>query len=482
MIYDYIVIGAGASGLAFSALMEKKGYKIALIEAHSLAGGCSSYFEKEGYIFDVGATTLSGFKDNGPLKKLVDELNLNLDIRQIDPGMVSVFPDKKVSFYNDKLIWKKELENAFPNEQSSDLWNEIEKINQKGWNLSRQIQSLPLRTFNDLIKLISPKNLFSITTLPLLFKPMAKLLNKYTLKNKQFVSMINELLFITAQNNIDDTPQLVGSMGLSYPFDTHYVMGGMKSFVQALENKCSNIFYRESVKKIIPSPDFFLISTNKNEYRAKKVVSSLPFWNHYELFDSKINKSFQKNNLSFPIRDCYSAYVIYLTLPLKKRESLYYQVHANKIPNCSGQSFFISLSHPEDLKRSINNRQTATISIHTKTEFWLNLSKDEYKIKKKETEDFIIKKVASTFDLKIEELQNITTGSPSTFLRYTKRFNGLVGGIPHSIRRMPQDYLIDKSPIKNFYMIGDTQFPGQGIGAVVLGAQNLVQHLIFESR
>ena len=91
MDYDLIVIGAGAAGLSFSALMEKRGYKIALLEAHSLPGGCASYFERNGNIFDVGATTLSGLKPGRSIDLLINELGLNLDIRKIDPGLICYF-------------------------------------------------------------------------------------------------------------------------------------------------------------------------------------------------------------------------------------------------------------------------------------------------------------------------------------------------------------------------------------------------------
>jgi phytoene dehydrogenase-like protein len=62
-------------------------------------------------------------------------------------------------------------------------------------------------------------------------------------------------------------------------------------------------------------------------------------------------------------------------------------------------------------------------------------------------------------------------------VKYTGRYKGLVGGIPHSLKRNPISYLIGRSPYRNFYMLGDTQYPGQGIASVVLGAQNLSKYL-----
>ncbi len=72
----------------------------------------------------------------------------------------------------------------------------------------------------------------------------------------------------------------------------------------------------------------------------------------------------------------------------------------------------------------------------------------------------------------------LLSGTPSTYEFYTGRFNGFVGGIPHSVKknllRMPPN----KTPFTNLYMVGDTVFPGQGIPAVVLGALNTVNRII----
>lgn len=53
--YDVIVIGAGAGGLAAGATLASRGLKTVVLEQSDSIGGCSSYFEKDGFHFDVGA-------------------------------------------------------------------------------------------------------------------------------------------------------------------------------------------------------------------------------------------------------------------------------------------------------------------------------------------------------------------------------------------------------------------------------------------
>ncbi|MDO9181046.1 MAG: NAD(P)/FAD-dependent oxidoreductase [Bacteriovorax sp.] len=480
MKYEYIVIGAGAAGLSFAALMEKRGHKVAILESHSLPGGCSSYFERDGFTFDAGATTLSGLKKGRPLEQLIKQLNLNLDLVSVDPGVISWIDDKKIRHFSDSKKWISELTNHFPAIDHNKLWNKLYLVDERGWKLSTTFKNIPIRSFKSLISFFSFNTFSALLSLPALISSVFSTVDKLKIKDKIYLQMLDELLFITAQNKMQDTPLLMGAMGLSYPEDTAYAMGGMKAFSNALALKCSHIFYKHQVIKITPinKSQSFEVMTSKGTFSCAKLVSTIPFWNHNELFeDEKGQNFFTKTNRPDP-KNCWSAFMIYLTIPLDKiREGLYHQIHCAEIPNCFTKSFFVSLSNPNDILRSIDGRQTVTISTHTRASEWLGLENEEYKRKKENTKNFILSILKEKFQLQDSDLQNILTGSPKTFIKYTKRYNGLVGGVPHSLTRNPLSYILARSPYKNFYMLGDTQFPGQGIAAVVMGSQNLADFL-----
>lgn len=474
MHFHYLVLGAGAAGLSFTALMEKKlqntGKTIALLEAHSLPGGCSSYFERQGNIFDAGATTLSGLKSNGPIARLIQDLNLNLDLIKIDPGIISVFPDKSIHRYADNRLWLEELKKHFPDVDHGPIWEKIFRVSEQGWKLSSSFPEIPLQSWLDLRLFLKKETVVALGVLPSLLSSVEKALQLNSISNQEYKAMINELLFITAQNEAHETPMLMGAMGLTYPDDTYYVKGGMKAFAQALASQCKNIFYKNKVISIKKQGEGFVVTTNKDTYTCDHLISSLPEWNHNDLFGET---SFDLGTAA----NCWSAFMMYFTIPVdSKRSGVYYQVHCDPIPYCGSKSFFVSLSHPEDQTRA-QNRQTVTISCHTKPREWKNLSAEDYKARKKEIEEFILKIFCERFQLSLKEIQHLLTGSPKTFIRYTGRYRGLVGGIPHSIKRNPLKLFKSSSPFKNFHLIGDTQFPGQGIGAVVLGAQNLVSKM-----
>ncbi len=483
--YDYIVIGAGASGLSFAALMEKKGFKVAVLEAHTLPGGCSSYFDREGFTFDAGATTLSGMAKGRPLNNLIKELDLQLELVSIDPGIISIIGDQKISHHKNTNQWIAELSEKFPGIDHQSLWEKLKKIERRGWNLSTIFKNIPMRSARSLLPFFSLKLPGAVLAIPEFFTSVKSELEKYNIKDQNYLDMINELLFITAQNQMETTPLLMGAMGLCYPEDTSYAMGGMKAFSQAIAAKCSHLFFKEQVKKIEAlkkgKEGFSITTITGKVFHGKKLISTIPIWNHAEMFeDQKARDFFSAKKIHDP-KDCWSAFMIYLTIPINtSRVGLYFQIHCPEnqvIPNCSTKSFFVSLSHPEDKSRSIKGRQVVTISTHTKPAEWIGLDKEQYKLKKIETENYILGILKQKFQLGEEDLQNKLTGTPKTFIKYTKRSFGLVGGIPHSLNRNPMELIFAKSPYKNFYMLGDTQFPGQGIAAVVMGSMNLVDYL-----
>ena len=62
---DVAVIGAGIAGMATAARLQARGLTTIVLEAHGQAGGCAGYFRRQGFAFDVGATTLVDFEPGG---------------------------------------------------------------------------------------------------------------------------------------------------------------------------------------------------------------------------------------------------------------------------------------------------------------------------------------------------------------------------------------------------------------------------------
>ena len=73
--YDTIIIGAGVSGLAAAAELNKHHYKILVLEARNRIGGRVWSMPQWGTTIDLGASWIHGI-DNNPLRKIVNDLSI----------------------------------------------------------------------------------------------------------------------------------------------------------------------------------------------------------------------------------------------------------------------------------------------------------------------------------------------------------------------------------------------------------------------
>ena len=82
-MYDYIIIGSGYGGLSSAALLANSGFKVLLLESHVYIGGCASYYKRDNFTFDVGATTLSAAAENRPMGQLFKMLDIEPDRKEM---------------------------------------------------------------------------------------------------------------------------------------------------------------------------------------------------------------------------------------------------------------------------------------------------------------------------------------------------------------------------------------------------------------
>ena len=263
-MYDYIVIGAGYGGVAAAGLLQKYGYKVLILEAHSLVGGCASYFKRKNFLFDVGATTFSGVLGNQPLGKLFKEL-------EISPVL------KKTVF-----------------------WNKVFHLDKLAWEFIDSNFKIPPRNISDLFSLVKFSNFQKIELIPNLFRSIGSKLNSYDLNDGKFRKFLDEQLLITTQSRLSEAPMLTSAMGLTYPSETYYPYGGMVRPAELILSKFrtlgGEVILKEKVTSIIRKTDGYELKTKKgNSYFTKGVISNIPIWNMAEITEGSIQKYYQKS-------------------------------------------------------------------------------------------------------------------------------------------------------------------------------------------
>ena len=217
MIYDFIVIGAGYGGLTASALLADAGQKTLCLEAHSKIGGCASYFRKQDFLFDAGATTLSGVQQHQPIGKLIDRLKLDLNYIKIDPGIIIKYKQKTIRRFADQNKWIDELSSATqaPKPDLEKLFNALETIEKRAWKLLSINPNLMPKDLFSALKLW--KNIKDIDLGLLMLRDFQSMLDSHQLQDPDLKNILNEILLISTQNYSQQVPIMSAALGLEYP-------------------------------------------------------------------------------------------------------------------------------------------------------------------------------------------------------------------------------------------------------------------------
>lgn len=121
-----IIIGAGIGGLIAGNLLAKKGHKVTIFESHSMPGGYTAGFYRQGYYFESGTLTFEAsssvfkaMKDIGVLEKI--------DFVKMRVRFVSEHYDGTPDNYDD---YKKMIYSGFPSdkEKLDKAFSELDKI------------------------------------------------------------------------------------------------------------------------------------------------------------------------------------------------------------------------------------------------------------------------------------------------------------------------------------------------------------------
>lgn len=485
MVYDFVIIGSGYGGMSAAALLAKSGFSVLILESHTVIGGCASFFKRKDFVFDVGATTLSGVLPNQPLGILFNELEIQPKMRKLEPGMKIHFGKKTLTRYADKEKWIYESENFFESKKQSDFWNKIFEIDSDVWGFLQNNKQLPPKSILDLIRLVKFSNFPKVGLLQGIFLPMEFLLEKYGLgKDLLFRKFIDEQLLITTQNTSKDAPFVPSAMGLAYPSETYYPFGGMVEPLRLVAEKFAEfggeIKFKEKVTNLAQNKEGFKVTTEKgNSFQAKNVVSNIPIWNLAKITEGQIQNYFQSESEKF--QDAWGAFTLNFGIESKgKITTSYHQIHVEKeIPFCNSGSIFVSFSQPDDIVKAPEGWQTVTISTHTDVKNWESLSKENYQEQKEIVTNFILTEFDKVFEeLREAEKMFVLASSPNTFEFYTNREKGFVGGIPHSVKKNLLTLPSGITSFKNLFLVGDTVFPGQGVPAVVLSALNVWRKIV----
>tara|TARA_Y100001970_G_C14240907_1_gene864841 strand:- start:1286 stop:2791 length:1506 start_codon:yes stop_codon:yes gene_type:complete len=490
---EVLVVGAGIAGLTSAAILSKLGLSVNLIESHSQAGGCAGTFKRKNYIFDVGATQVAGLEKDGIHSRIFDFLEIKTPKATfLDPACIVDLKDgsKPIHIWYKQNEWIAEREMQFPG--SRKFWQVCSLIHQSNWTFSNNNPVLPISNFWDfsqLFKALAPSNLFTGILLKSTIFDLLRLCG--VSKDERLIKFLNLQLKLYSQEDIYNTAALYGSTVLQMcqqPHGLWHLKKSMQSLSEALEESLQkngvNIIFDQEVNSMIFDNinNCWQVSAKSKKhffkYYANNVIYTPPPQSLLKNLEDTLNKKKSYKNRLKNLPQPSGALVFYSALKrenIKNISSNHYQIVSKEL-----DSLFVSISEEGD-GRAPNGELTLIASLFTKTKDWFNLEKSEYVLKKKEYLKKISFELEIQFDIAPKNWLHKELATPLGFEKWTKRPNGIVGGLGQNPNIFGLFGLSSRTPFKGLWLCGDSIYPGEGTAGVSQSAL-MVSRQILASR
>jgi C-3',4' desaturase CrtD len=150
-----------------------------------------------------------------------------------------------------------------------------------------------------------------------------------------------------------------------------------------------------------------------------------------------------------------------------------YAPHLQFLENYDAErSLFVSVSQDGDGRAPLGK---ATIIASEFTDIFNWEGADYEHLKQKYTER-AINQLSKYFNLK-NTIIHQEAATPKTFIRYTGRDRGMVGGVGMRVSTFSPFGFANRTPYKNLWLVGDCTHPGEGTAGVSYSAISVVHQV-----
>ncbi|HUE74790.1 MAG TPA: NAD(P)/FAD-dependent oxidoreductase [Pirellulaceae bacterium] len=496
-MHDVAVIGGGISGVATAARLQAVGLSTIVLEAHGQPGGCAGFFRRRGFSFDVGATTLVDFSAGGIGGELLSTIGLrNLNAEEL-PGYVAWLPDRRVTLHRNSRLWHNErLAKLGDSPCHRRLWNLLDEIAAAFWNATRRGIRLPIQSCADLVWAAQALAPPAWPLLRFLRWTVGDLLRSLTLRDdKPLVGLLSMLLEDTVHASVDRAPLINGSLGITIRgAGLSRARGGMRGFWQSLAAR-----YRALGGVLqVGSPVIgirqigtgkgrcgfdsqYVVHSRRGSVWARHVVCAVPAEITAQLAPEPVSRRLQP----FLARDADcrgGALVLLLGVPEEEvsgQTMTHHQLlEAYNSPLGNGNNMFISVSSPGDELSAPEGHRAVMISTHCELAEWDGLDDAAYAEKKNLATAKLLALARRVYPNLGSRASVIELGTPRTYERFTKRPRGAVGGYRLHLGNSNQQAIPHRTPLKGFWLAGDTTWPGLGTVACVHGSRIVAEGIL----
>lgn len=482
---DVGVIGGGIGGMATAARLQARGLTTAVFEAHGRVGGCAGYFRQRGFSFDVGATTLVDFEAGGVGGELLESIGMSPVEGEALPGYVAWLPDRTVTLYRDPAVWAQErLAKLGDDPAHRQLWALFDQLAAVFWAASRKGIKLPLQSVSDVLHSLRSIGLSNLPLTRYLLFSMGEILNTFNLSDdRALCGLLGMLVEDTVHSSLERAPLLNAALGITIRgagLMRH--SGGMyglwKHFVEHYRGMGGALHVGCKVEHVHKLREGFRLLTARGNFEARQVVSALPI----ELTAAIAPDIAGKALRPFLQRDAQAqggAVVVFLGVPEDEVAGQAFTHHQllqdYDAPLGDGNNMFMSVSAPGDMLSAPPAYRAVMISTHCKLADWERVPAADYGAYKRAYGDCLIQYARRVYPQLGSRPVVYEIGTPRTYLHFTGRPRGAVGGVMQNLRNANQFAVPHDIGVKGFWLAGDGTWPGLGTVACVLGSRIVAQ-------
>ncbi|MBT1688632.1 phytoene desaturase family protein [Dawidia soli] len=476
VMYDVVIVGGGIAGMSCALRLQAKGFSTVVLEAHGQLGGCAGFFTKHGFSFDVGATTLVDFQENGVGGLFCAEVGLELP-----PGeyidYIAWLPDRQVTLYHDPCQWVQERAAKLGNSAAHQaFWKLSDKVSSVFWEASRRGIILPFAGLADVVRAVKCIGVSNLYLARYLNRSMLDVLKEFGLEHDSPLrGLLAMLIEDTLHTTLEEAPFINAALGITIRGSgLMRPVGGMRgyfNYIEAYYKKIGGTVKKGHTVTALQQRDQWEVATTKATFAARGAVVTLPLENLYALVPPSIRVKLDRYRA--PGVDSYGgAIVVFLGVPEENVATHAIRHHQLLIdydrPLGNGNNMFISISAPGDHASAPPGFRAVMLSTHCSIASWTDLPEGEYQAKKTAIASVLIGHATRVYPSLMLHHRVLEVGTPVTYQKYTRRHLGAVGGHKLSRKNANLHAIPHDIGVKHLALAGDATWPGLGTVAGVM--------------
>ncbi len=483
-MHDVVVVGAGLAGLSTALRLQARGLRTLVLEAHNRAGGCAGFYVRDGFSFDVGATTLVDFEPEGVGGRLLQEVGLAPIEGEFLPGYQAWLPDRCVRLHRDTQAWTHERLSALGDSpRHREFWALLDRLGEVFWPAARRGVKLPIHSLEDLRLNAAAFHWRDLPMLRYLGWSMGEAIDRHGLSEcKPLLGLLSMMVEDTVHARLRDAPLVNAALGIGIRgAGLVRTPGGMRGFVRRLLCRLVEMggaarFSCQVSRVEGRLGDYRVHTRTGRRFAARQVVLALPAQAAQRLAPPLIGPALRPY-LRRDEEALGGGLVLFLGVPEQEvagHDFTHHQILQDyAAPLGNGNNMFISVSAGGDTLSAPCGHRAVMISTHCELQDWEGLSEAEYQVRKAQMADRLLHFARRVYPRLGEHARVQEMGTPRSYERFTLRPRGAVGGARLTLRNSNQHAIPYDIGPPGLWLVGDTTWPGLGTVACVLASQHV---------